>query len=68
MERVKGITGKSVKEFLSNNAIAIMIVVMALYVGFTKDNFFTFGNIVIFRLTSKPLINLCFCLRTLYNI
>ena len=44
VESVKGNTGKRVKEFLGNNAIAIMIVVMALYVGFTRDNFFTFGN------------------------
>lgn len=44
VNRLKNITGKDVKEFLSNNAIIIMIAIMALYVGYTKDNFFTTGN------------------------
>ena len=44
VERLKNITGKDIKEFLGNNAITIMIVIMALYVGLTKDNFFTWGN------------------------
>lgn len=45
VERLKNVTGKDIKEFLSNNAITIMIVIMALYVGFTRDNFFTTGNL-----------------------
>ena len=44
VERLKNITGKDIKEFLGNNAITIMIIIMALYVGLTKDNFFTWGN------------------------
>lgn len=35
---------KSVTTFLSNNAIIILIILMALYVGITKDNFFSKNN------------------------
>ena len=34
----------SVKDILINNGIIIVLALMVLYVGFTKDNFFTKGN------------------------
>ena len=44
--QVKGspITSKSVKNFLSNNAIIILIVLLALVVGISTDNFFSVNN------------------------
>ena len=45
LKKIKSITIKDVKRFISNNAIAIMIIIMALYVGFTKDNFFNGRNL-----------------------
>ncbi len=38
-------TSKRVKEILSNNAILIIICIMALFVGFTEDNFFSISNL-----------------------
>ena len=35
---------KNVKEFINNNLIAILLVVLVLFVGFTRDNFFSWGN------------------------
>ncbi len=40
----KKIDAKSVKRFLSNNAIIVLVVVMAVIVGIMKPNFFTFKN------------------------
>ena len=34
----------SVKDILINNGIIIVLALMVIYVGFTKDNFFTMGN------------------------
>lgn len=39
------LTGKSVTGFLSNNAIIILIGLMVIYVGLTRDNFFSNSNI-----------------------
>lgn len=45
MEQTKNkLNAKSVKAFLSNNAIIILIVMLALGVGFTTQNFFTLRN------------------------
>ena len=38
------ITPKSVGRFLLNNAIIELLIIMALIVGFTTNNFFTMGN------------------------
>ena len=40
----KRINAKTVKNFLSNNAIIILIVILALVVGIITDNFFTSNN------------------------
>lgn len=40
----KKIDAKSVKKFLSNNAIIILVIVLALAVGLTTKNFFTIKN------------------------
>ena len=42
MERLNA---KSVKNFLSNNAIILLIALLALFVGFWKDNFFSMRNL-----------------------
>lgn len=45
MEQTKNkLNAQSVKSFLSNNAIIILIVMLALGVGFTTQNFFTLRN------------------------
>ena len=33
-----------IKKFLLDNAIIVILLLMALYVGITKDNFFTWNN------------------------
>ena len=43
-EKRKPITGKSVGNFLSNNAIIILILLLAIFVGFFTKNFFTLRN------------------------
>ena len=43
-EKRKPITGKSVANFLSNNAIIILILLLAIFVGFFTKNFFTLRN------------------------
>ncbi len=46
MEKTKSpLTAKNVKNFLSNNAIIILIAALAIGVGFWKENFFSFGNL-----------------------
>ncbi len=42
----KKITAKSIKSFMLNNAIIILMVFIAFYVGFRKDNFFSANNFV----------------------
>lgn len=44
--RGKTLTGKSVGNFLSNNAIIIIIAIMVLVVGFIRDNFWTKRNLM----------------------
>lgn len=36
---------KSITTFMSNNAISLLILLMVLYVGFTKTNFFSLSNL-----------------------
>lgn len=36
---------KSIKDFVTNNLIAILLVVLVLFVGFTRDNFFSWANV-----------------------
>jgi len=43
MEKV-AINKKSVLQFAQNNAIIIILVMLALYVGISESNFFSFGN------------------------
>ena len=43
-EKRKPITGKSVGNFLSNNAIIILILLLAIFVGIFTKNFFTLRN------------------------
>lgn len=38
------INAKSIQNFASNNAIIILIILLALFVGFTTQNFFTLNN------------------------
>lgn len=38
------INRKKIVEFISNNAITLMLVVLVLYVGFTKNGFFSWSN------------------------
>ena len=40
----KQLNAKAVKNFLSNNAIIILIFILALFVGFVADNFWTSNN------------------------
>lgn len=40
----KQLNAKAVKNFLSNNAIIILIIILALFVGFVADNFWTSNN------------------------
>ncbi len=40
----KKLNAKAVKNFLSNNAIIILIFILALFVGFVADNFWTSNN------------------------
>ena len=40
----KPITAKSVGNFLSNNAIIILILLLAIFVGLFTENFFTLRN------------------------
>ena len=40
----KSIDAKRVKQFLSNNAIIILILLLSLGVGFSRENFFTMAN------------------------
>ena len=40
----KQLNAKAVKNFLSNNAIIILIFILALFVGFVADNFWTTNN------------------------
>lgn len=42
----KKITTKSTIDFLINNAIIVILVLMVIYVGVTKDNFFSKANLV----------------------
>ena len=45
MEKTKSrLTQKSVTNFLSNNAIVILILLMVLFVGFTQSNFWSWNN------------------------
>lgn len=44
-EKTKKFDSKKITEFLLNNAVIIMIVLSALYVGFTSKNFFTLQNL-----------------------
>lgn len=37
---------KSVSNFLINNAIVVILIIMVIYVGMTKDNFFSKANLV----------------------
>lgn len=39
-------TVKNVTQFLEDNAITVVLFLMVAYVGFTKDNFFSFGTLV----------------------
>lgn len=39
------INGKTIKEFITNNLIAILLVVLCLFVGLTRDNFFSWANV-----------------------
>jgi len=44
MEQVAKINKKSVAQFAQNNAITIIMVLIALFVGISEPNFFSFGN------------------------
>lgn len=43
----------NIKEFLLNNAIIIILCLLALYVGFTKNNFFSFSNFKTISITTS---------------
>ena len=46
MENTKSrLNAKTVTNFLSNNAITLLILLMVVYVGFNSDNFFTWANL-----------------------
>ena len=46
MENTKSrLNAKTVTNFLSNNAITLLILLMVIYVGFNSDNFFTWANL-----------------------
>ena len=46
MEDSKKINAKTVKEFLTNNAIIIMMVLIAIGVGVSRENFFSVNNFI----------------------
>lgn len=39
------INAKTIKEFITNNLIAILLVVLCIFVGVTRDNFFSWANV-----------------------
>ena len=43
--KAKKMDAKAVKNFLSNNAIILLVIVLALGVGLKTDNFFTIKNV-----------------------
>ena len=53
-KETKQLNAASVKQFLSNNAIVILIVLLALAVGFTRANFFSRSNLVNLIINVSP--------------
>ena len=55
MEQTRSkLSAKSVKNFLSNNAIILLIAVLAIGVGIWKDNFFSFRNLTNLVINVSP--------------
>ena len=46
MEATKKVTGKSVKKWLGNNAIIVLMLAVSLIVGIIHPNFFALANII----------------------
>ena len=55
MEATKKVTGKSVKKWLGNNAIIVLMLAVSLIVGIIHPNFFALANIInLFKNVSIP--------------
>ena len=46
MEATKKLTGKSVKKWLGNNAIIVLMLLVSLFVGIIHPNFFARANLI----------------------
>ena len=46
MEATKKLTGKSVKKWLGNNAIIVLMLLVSLFVGIIHPNFFAPANLI----------------------
>ena len=54
MEATKKVTGKSVKKWLGNNAIIVLMLAVSLIVGIIHPNFFALANICLLYTSPSP--------------